>query len=84
VSSSTAELRALQESERTRLSMRIHEHVAPILAKLEAGQITDLAEARRLVAQAGSELERIDGAIERLPSLGLVTERGGGPPTGHA
>jgi molecular chaperone DnaK len=84
VSSSTAELGALQESERARLSARILEHVAPILAKVEAGQTSDLAEARRLVAQASSELERIDSAIERLPSLGLVTERGGGTPTGHA
>lgn len=84
VGSSTAELGALQERERARLVERIQEHVAPVLAKLEAGQITDLAEARRLVAQASSELERIESAIERLPSLGLVTERGGGTPTGHA
>ena len=84
VGSSTAELGALQERERARLTARIQEQVAPVLAKLEAGQITDLAEARRLVAQVSSELERIESAIERLPSLGLVTERGGGTPTGHA
>ena len=73
----------LGETRADRLA-RIQEQVAPVLAKLEAGQITDLAEARRLVAQVSSELERIESAIERLPSLGLVTERGGGTPTGHA
>ncbi len=38
---------------------------------------TDAAALRRTLDQVNGELERIENALERIPSLGLVTDRGG-------
>ena len=46
------------------------------LGKLEVAEGEELSGVRRQLEQISSELERIDIAIERIPSLGLVTEHG--------
>jgi hypothetical protein len=79
VMSSTDAVRLVQEAERDRLLSVIAAKVAPPLERIAAGEITDPAEVRRAVEQCAAELERIEAAAERLPSLGLVAERGSPP-----
>jgi molecular chaperone DnaK len=78
VVSTAAEVGPLQAAERDRLFDALKTKVDRPITALETGDIGDLTEARRKIENAGSELERIEAALERLPSLGLVTERGGG------
>ena len=78
VPSATEELRAPQSRERDRLLAIVRERVNEPLDKVERGEVPDVAEVRRILDQCGAELERVETAAERLPSLGLVTERGGG------
>jgi molecular chaperone DnaK len=77
VLSTTEEVRKVQAAERDRLLAVLGSKVNGVLAKIEGGAVTDIADVRRQVEQCAAELERIDAALERLPSLGLVTERGG-------
>ncbi len=77
VPSTTEELRALQIRERDRLVETLRAKVEAPLARIERGEEKQAADLRRALDQAGAELERIEAAAERLPSLGLVTERGG-------
>ncbi|MFT3771042.1 MAG: Hsp70 family protein [Minicystis sp.] len=69
------EVRDLQLAERDRLVTAFQAAVAP-LAAIQRGEVSDAAELRRRLDGIGSELERIKGALERVPALGLVTERG--------
>lgn len=78
VPSATEELRIPQNRERDRLLAVVRERVNEPLDKVERGEVPDVAEVRRILDQCGAELERVETAAERLPSLGLVTERGGG------
>jgi molecular chaperone DnaK len=78
VPSATEELRVPQNRERDRLLAVVRERVNDPLDKVERGEVPDVAEVRRILDQCGAELERVETAAERLPSLGLVTERGGG------
>lgn len=75
--SSAEELRALQNKERNRLLDALRDKVDGTFARIQSGEVTDPNEARRLLDQCAAELERIESASERLPTLGLVTERGG-------
>lgn len=78
VPSATAEVRARQDVERARIQTWLRENVNRPLAALGAVSAAELvaAESRRALGNVGAELDRIEAAIERLPSLGLVTDRG--------
>ncbi len=78
VPSTTDELRAPQERERTRLLGLLASKVDEPLARIERGDVPVAQDKRMLLDQMGAELERIETALDRLPALGLPTERGGG------
>jgi hypothetical protein len=42
---------------------------------------TDAGAVRHKLERAAAELDRINAALERIPSLGVVTEHGGGTRT---
>jgi molecular chaperone DnaK len=71
------EVRAMQLVERDRLLASLKEKVQAPIQGLSVGDEADNAAARRKLEQVSSELSRIEAALERIPSLGLVTERGG-------
>jgi molecular chaperone DnaK len=77
VPSAADEVRAMQIAERDRLLAALREKVTAPLGSLKIDEGTDAAAVRRKLEQVASELNRIEGALERIPSLGLVTERGG-------
>lgn len=77
VPSAADEVRAMQIAERDRLLAALREKVTAPLVSLKIDEGTDAAAVRRKLEQVASELNRIEGALERIPSLGLVTERGG-------
>lgn len=76
VPSATDEVRALQLGERDRLLAVLNDKATEPLAELGADEELSLEKARRSLDNIVSELNRVDAALERLPSMGLVTERG--------
>ena len=72
------DVRAIQERERERILAWFKADVATPLAKLQADKSPDPIDARRRIESIAAELERIDGAVQRIGSVGLVTDRGGG------
>ncbi|MGF1470059.1 MAG: Hsp70 family protein [Sandaracinaceae bacterium] len=78
VPSAAPEVRGLQVAERDRLLELLQKQVLGPLASLPEVTEGDARVARRKVDEIGAHLERIDAGRERLPSLGLVTEGGGG------
>ena len=73
-----AELRAAQDAERARIEARLREVVEPALAALSGAdglQKSTKGVLDKLVATE-EELERLEAACERLPQMGLVTDRG--------
>ncbi|MBI2892395.1 MAG: Hsp70 family protein [Deltaproteobacteria bacterium] len=76
VPSDSEGVRPLQLSERDRLLAQLETEVLRPLSELPAGPPADSA-TRAVLEQCGSQLRRIESAIERLPSIGLVTEREG-------
>src|SRR5690606_15168172 len=72
VPSSAEEVRAMQESERERLLRALGDKALTPLAALE-GEL-DPAKLRQALDRIVAELERIEASLEKLPSLGLVTE----------
>ncbi len=81
VPSADSEVRALQYAERDRLLAQLSERVRKPLETLQVDDDHSAADVRRRLERAAAELERIEAAVERIPSLGLVTEHGGGPRT---
>jgi molecular chaperone DnaK len=77
VPSAADEVRAMQIAERDRLLAQLRDKVVAPLGALKVDEGTDAAALRRRLDQLSSELNRVEGALERIPSLGLVTERGG-------
>jgi molecular chaperone DnaK len=77
VPAASDEVRAMQLVERERLLASLKEKVQAPIQGLSVGDEADNAAARRKLEQVSSELSRIEAALERIPSLGLVTERGG-------
>lgn len=73
VLSTTPEIANLQNDERARLR-RLLEAATNRLRTLE--KRADLVENRHELDEVDSELDRVDAAVERLPSMGLVTDRG--------
>ncbi len=79
VLSTTDEIRAMQAGEQARLGKWLTKSVLDpldVLRKEQPGR--EPAEIRRELDQIHSEIERIEAAAERLPSIGLVTDRGAG------
>lgn len=76
VPSATEEVRELQLRERDRLMGTLREKIDGPLARLGTDEEASLEAARRQLDAIVSELNRIDAALERLPAMGLPTERG--------
>ncbi len=74
VPSNADEIRGLQVAERNRLLASLREKVVQPLEA--AGQNSTVASMRQSIDAVSSELERIEHGLERLPQIGLVTERG--------
>ncbi len=73
---SSSDVGPLQTAERDKLLGQLQEKASEPLRNLSA-DTKDAAALRRKLEAIHSETSRIDTALERLPSLGLVTERGG-------
>ncbi len=78
VPSAADEVRELQVRERDRLLGVLETKVNAELAGVSIAPNTNADEARRKLERIGAELDRIEVALERIPSLGVVTEHGGG------
>jgi molecular chaperone DnaK len=78
VPSAASDVRALQLAERDRLLASLRERVARPIEDARSLETSDPGEARRKLDAASAEIDRIEAALARVPSLGLVTERGGG------
>ena len=72
VPSNAEEVRGLQLAERDRLLGALRERAQ---APLEGSTPGGAHDVRRQLDQIASELDRIENALERLPSIGLVTDR---------
>ena len=79
VPSTTDEIRAMQMAEQMRLNKWLADGVAKPLKTLTSDDgKQEPAVARRSIEQIDAEIERLEAAVERLPSIGLVTDRGAG------
>lgn len=78
VPSAADEVRDLQIAERDRLLAILETKVNKELDGLEVTEDSDANAVRRTLDKISAELDRIDVALERIPSLGVVTEHGGG------
>lgn len=78
VPSTTDEIRVMQTLEKQRLDKWLADAVTKPLKVLAGDEVKDPAAARRTIEQLDTEIERIEAAVERLPSIGLVTDRGAG------
>lgn len=74
VPSNADEIRGLQVAERNRLLASLRQKVVQPLEAV--GENTSVASLRQSIDTVSSELERIEHGLERLPQIGLVTERG--------
>ena len=77
VPSTTDEIRIMQTAEQKRIGKWLEENVSKSLKTLGGDEPKDASAARRTLEEIDSEIERIEAAVERLPSIGLVTDRGG-------
>ena len=80
VPSTTDEIRVMQMAEKTRIEKWLAETVKkPVdaLKNVKPGE-KSASDIRRDIDSIDSEIERIEAAVERLPSIGLVTDRGAG------
>jgi molecular chaperone DnaK len=78
VPSAADEVKDLQLAERDRLLTILDSKVGQELEGLEISETSDANVVRRKLEKISAELDRIDVALERIPSLGVVTEHGGG------
>lgn len=78
VPSTTDEIRAMQAAELSRIEKWLGESVKkPLGVMQESEGRRDPTDLRRLLENVDAEIERIEAAVERLPAIGLVTDRGG-------
>lgn len=79
VPSAAPEVMALQRAEQQRLVESFRTNISTPLAEFEANGIEGMsgASVRRKIERMTTELERLESSLERLPQLGLVSERGG-------
>ena len=73
----SGDLRKLQDAELSRIRTWFKDEVASKLPELEKVDGDPDATRRKADALSG-ELERIEAALERVPQIGMVTDRGGG------
>ena len=79
VPSTAEEIRAMQAAEQARIEKWLAEGVKKPLAVVKDGEgKREPAELRRSLENVDAEIDRIEAAVERLPSIGLVTDRGAG------
>ena len=78
VPSTSDEIRVMQMAEQKRLGRWLDDTVSKPLKTLSGDETKEPAVARRSIEQIDAEIERIEAAVERLPSIGLVTDRGAG------
>jgi molecular chaperone DnaK len=77
VPAAAEDVRALQLEEQARISSWLQDKATTPLAALgTTAESTDATALRRKLDQIATELERIESALERIPSIGLVTDRG--------
>jgi molecular chaperone DnaK len=81
IPSAAAEVRVLQIAERDRLHAALREKVSRAIELARELEARDANEARRKLDVASAEIDRIEAALARIPSMGLVTERGSGGAT---
>ncbi|UQA58439.1 Hsp70 family protein [Polyangium aurulentum] len=74
---SSSDVGPMQLAERDRLLATLHEKTLVPLSTLSFEGGGDTAPLRRRLEAIHAETARIEQAFERIPSLGLVTERGG-------
>jgi molecular chaperone DnaK len=79
VPSTTDEIRVMQAAEQRRIEKWLAESVTKPLAAVKDGEgKREAADLRRSLEMVDAEIDRIEAAVERLPSIGLVTDRGAG------
>jgi molecular chaperone DnaK len=79
IPSNTDEVRSMQIAEQGRIEKWLAESVKKPLASVKEGEgKREVAELRRSLENVDAEIDRIEAAVERLPSIGLVTDRGAG------
>jgi molecular chaperone DnaK len=79
VPSASEEVRAMQLTEKARVEAWLRDKVQKPLAALDlAEEGKSAGEKRQALSQIEAELERIESAAQRIPSLGVVTDRGAG------
>jgi molecular chaperone DnaK len=76
VPSTTEEIRAMQGAEQRRIEKWLAEAVKRPLAQVKEAEGKEPGELRRALETASAEIDRIEAAVERLPAIGLVTDRG--------
>ncbi|WP_169928685.1 Hsp70 family protein [Labilithrix luteola] len=74
VPSTTDEIRVMQVAEQRRIGKWLEDSVTKPLHGLKDGK--EVSEVRRGLEQIDAEIERLEAALERIPSIGLVTDRG--------
>ena len=74
---SSSDVGPMQLAERDRLLASLHDKAIAPLLTLSTDGGGDAAALRRRLDAIRAEILRVDQALERIPSLGLVTERGG-------
>jgi molecular chaperone DnaK len=79
VPSTTDEIRVMQAAEQKRIEKWLADSVKKPLSSVREGEgKRDASELRRSLETLDAEIDRIEAAVERLPSIGLVTDRGAG------
>jgi molecular chaperone DnaK len=76
VPSASDDVRALQVAERDRLLTSLKEKVLQPLSRISV-EAEEAAALRRKLEAFEAEIERVETALERIPAIGLPTERGG-------
>ena len=71
VGSTSPEVKALQQKERDVLRAA----VGDAMDKLASVEWKDPTDVRRALDQCAADLDRVEKALERLPGLGMVTEK---------
>ena len=78
VPSTTDEIRVMQMAEQKRIGKWLEDGVSKPLKTISGDEPKDATAARRTLEQIDAEIDRLEAAVERLPSIGLVTDRGAG------
>jgi molecular chaperone DnaK len=75
VPSASQEVRALQRAEQERLTGWLNDKIVPRIDSLKGPEEGQTMALRQALDDINAEIYRVEMAIERLPNIGLVTER---------